>query len=31
LSGEEVFIQQELVEGALEPWLIDEGYMFGKA
>ena len=31
LSGEEVFTQQELVEGALEPWLIDEGYMSGKA
>ena len=31
LSGEEVFTQQELVEGALEPWLINEGYMFGKA
>ncbi len=31
LSGEEVFTQQELVEGALEPWLIDKGYMSGKA
>ncbi len=30
LSGEEVFTQQELVESALEPWLIDEGYMSGK-
>ena len=31
LSGEEVFTQQELVEGALEPWLIEEGYISGRA
>ena len=27
LRGEEVFTQQQLVENALEPWLIDEGYI----
>lgn len=31
LNGEEVFTQQELVESALEPWLLDEGYISGKA
>jgi hypothetical protein len=31
LNGEEVFTQQELVESALEPWLVDEGYISGKA
>jgi len=31
LNGEEVFTQQELVENALVPWLIDEGYMPGNA
>ena len=27
LGGEEIFTQQDLVESALEPWLIHEGYM----
>lgn len=31
LNGEEVFTQQELVESALEPWLIEEGYLSGRA
>ena len=31
LNGEEVFTQQELVESALEPWLVDEGYISDKA
>lgn len=31
LSGEEMFTQQELVESALEPWLIEEGYISGRA
>ena len=30
LNGEEVFTQQELVESALEPWLVEEGYISGK-
>ncbi|MEX1026606.1 MAG: hypothetical protein WD049_01170, partial [Candidatus Paceibacterota bacterium] len=27
LGGEDIFTQQDLVEQALEPWLIDEGYI----
>lgn len=27
LAGEETFTQQELVENALEPWLVEEGYI----
>lgn len=31
LAGEETFTQQELVESALEPWLIEEGYISSEA
>jgi len=30
LNGEETFTQQELVENALEPWLMEEGYISGE-
>lgn len=31
LAGEETFTQQELVENALEPWLMEEGYISAEA
>lgn len=31
LAGEETYTQQELVESALEPWLIEEGYISPEA
>ena len=31
LSGEVTFTQQEIVESTLEPWLIEEGYLSGRA
>lgn len=31
LAGEETYTQQELVESALEPWLIEEGYIAPEA